>query len=185
MRVAIYCGSREGNNPIYIEKAIELGRTLAENGIGVVYGGANNGVMGAVADAALAEGGEVIGVTPAFEEWNEVTHLGLTELHYVSTMHERKALMIQLSDMFIALPGGAGTMDEFFDVFTLTQIGQQDKAVCLYNVNHFYEPLRTHFDKMVEEGFMPHEHLELLHMLETPQDALDVVTKMEAKQQSL
>lgn len=179
MRVAIYCGSRTGNNPIYIEKAIELGRVLAEKGIGIVYGGANNGVMGAVADAALSAGGEVIGVTPAFEEWNEVTHLGLTELHYVNTMHERKALMIQLSDMFIALPGGAGTMDEFFDVFTLTQIGRQDKPVCLYNVNHFYEPLRKHFDKMVEEGFMPEEHLDLLHMLETPEDASRLAASIE------
>lgn len=177
MRVAIYCGSREGNNPIYIQKAVELGKILADNGIGIVYGGANNGIMGAVADAALAHGGEVIGVTPAFEEWNEVTHLGLTELHYVQTMHERKALMIQLSDVFVALPGGAGTMDEFFDVFTLTQIGQQQKPVCLYNVNHFYDPLRLHFDRMVEEGFMPEEHLELLHMLEQPKDVLTVVEK--------
>lgn len=122
-RICVYCGSSPGASPAYREAAVRLGELLAERGIGLVYGGGRVGLMGVIADAALARGGEVIGVIPRFLNTREVGHTGLSELHVVETMHERKAKMAALSDAFVAMPGGIGTLEEMFEVWTWTQLG--------------------------------------------------------------
>ncbi|MGG0658478.1 TIGR00730 family Rossman fold protein [Rummeliibacillus pycnus] len=177
MRVGIYCGSKTGRNPIYAEKAEELGIFLAKHDIGIVYGGSNQGIMGKVADAALSNNGNVVGVMPSFLQWKEVTHEHITELHYVTTMYERKAKMIALADLLIALPGGAGTMDEFFDVLTLSQIGQHQKPICLYNVNNYYRLLRLQLQHMADEGFMQQEQLENIFIIQKPEELLEIIHK--------
>lgn len=160
--ICVYCGSSLGNEPAYQEAAEALGRTLAERGIGLVYGAGNVGLMGVVADAALASGGRVIGVIPeALVRW-EVAHDGLTERYVVQTMHERKAKMADLSDAFIALPGGLGTMDELFEALTWTQLGFHHKPCGLLNVAGFYDPLLTFLDSMVERRFLRPEHRALV-----------------------
>lgn len=172
MRVAVYCGSGMGKSPIYAEKATELGKVLAENGHGVVYGGSHMGLMGKVADATLAHGGEVIGVMPTHLQQREIAHAFLTEIHFVESMHIRKAKMVDLSDAFIALPGGGGTMDEYFEVFTWAQIGLHQKPVILYNINGFYDALVQHFSKMLEEGFIRAEHKPLIRVATNVEEVL-------------
>lgn len=159
LRVAVYCGSALGKSNVYAEKASELGKQIALKGFGLVYGGSTQGLMGKVADAALAEGGEVIGVMPEHLTGKEKVHRGLTELYMVDSMHTRKKKMVDLSDVFIAFPGGCGTLDEYFEVFTWAQIGLHKKPVIIYNVNGFYDALIEHFKKMMEEGFLrEHQH---------------------------
>ncbi|WP_107926808.1 TIGR00730 family Rossman fold protein [Lysinibacillus parviboronicapiens] len=175
MRIAVYCGSGLGTNPIYAEKATELGFVLAENGHGVVYGGSKTGLMGKVADAVLTAGGEVIGVMPTHLQKREVAHASLTEIHFVETMHVRKAKMVELADAFIALPGGGGTMDEYFEVFTWAQIGLHEKPVILYNVNGFYDAILQHFYRMLEEGFIRTEQKSLIRVATTPQEVLAII----------
>lgn len=177
MRVAIYCGSKTGNNPIYAEKAKELGAFLAKNDLDIVYGSSNQGLMGIVANAVLENNGKVIGVMPNFLQWKEVTHGQITELHYVSTMHERKCKMLELADLLIALPGGAGTMDEFFDVVTLSQIGQHQKMVCLYNINEYYRLLKLQLEYMVNEGFMLQEQYESIFIVQNPEELLKIIRR--------
>lgn len=177
MQVAIYCGSKVGSNPIYAEKAKELGAFLAIHNIGIVYGGSNQGIMGKVADAVLEHDGEVIGVMPTFLHGKEVIHDQITAIHYVSTMHERKHKMLELADLLIALPGGAGTMDEFFDVVTLSQIGQHQKAVCLYNINGYYKFLKLQLEYMVKEGFMLQEQYENIFIVQNPEELLEIIKK--------
>ncbi len=153
MRICVFCGSSNGLD-VHLEAAKLVGRTLAERGIGVVYGGAKVGTMGAVADAALAAGGEVIGVIPeSLVDW-EVAHQGLTEQHVVDGLHARKALMAELSDAFITLPGGVGTMEELFEVWTWAQLSLHSKPVGLLDVDGFYEHLLRFTDTMVETGFL-------------------------------
>jgi uncharacterized protein (TIGR00730 family) len=161
MRICVYCGSSDGGD-IYLEAARAVGRTLAERGIGVVYGGAKVGTMGAVADAALAAGGEVIGVIPESLVNREVAHDGLTEQHIVDGLHARKALMAELSDGFITLPGGVGTMEELFEVWTWAQLGLHAKPVGLLDVNGFYDHLLRFTDTMVEEGFLRKSYRDVL-----------------------
>ncbi|MGN4127758.1 TIGR00730 family Rossman fold protein [Lysinibacillus sphaericus] len=175
MRIAVYCGSGLGVNPIYAEKAEELGTILAQNGHGVVYGGSKTGLMGKVADAVLTAGGEVIGVMPTHLQKREVAHASLTEIHFVESMHIRKAKMVELADAFIALPGGGGTMDEYFEVFTWAQIGLHEKPVILYNVNGFYDALLQHFTRMLEEGFIRTEQKSLIRVAMTPEEALEII----------
>ena len=175
MRIAVYCGSGLGINPIYAEKATELGMVLAENGHGVVYGGSKTGLMGKVADAVLTAGGEVIGVMPTHLQKREVAHASLTEIHYVESMHIRKAKMVELADAFIALPGGGGTLDEYFEVFTWAQIGLHEKPVILYNVNGFYDALLQHFTRMLEEGFIRTEQKSLIRVATTPEEVLEII----------
>src|SRR5882757_2564117 len=161
MRICVYCGSSNGQD-VHLAAARLVGRTLAERGIGVVYGGAKVGTMGAVADAALAAGGEVIGVIPeSLVNW-EVAHQGLTEQHIVDGLHARKALMAELSDGFISLPGGVGTMEELFEVWTWAQLGLHDKPVGLLDVDGFYEHLLRFTDTMVESGFLRKPYRDLL-----------------------
>jgi len=157
-RICVFCGSNAGVRPVYADAAISLGRALAENGIGLVYGGGNVGLMGVLADAALAAGGQVIGVIPRALKEKEVAHLSLTELHVVGSMHERKALMADLSNAFIALPGGFGTFDEFCEVLTWTQLGIQQKPCGLLNIEGYYDHLLAMFDHGVVEGFLKPGH---------------------------
>ena len=177
MRVGIYCGSKTGNNPIYAEKAEELGVFLAKHHIGIVYGGSNQGLMGKVANAILDHNGEVIGVMPNFLQWKEITHQNLTKIHYVTTMYERKAKMLELADILLALPGGSGTMDEFFDVMTLSQIGHHQKPVCLYNVNNYYEFLQLQLQHMVNEGFMQQEQLTSIFTVQSPTELFEIIQR--------
>jgi uncharacterized protein (TIGR00730 family) len=161
MRMCVFCGSKTGARPEYLQAARDVGRELAERGIGVVYGGASVGLMGEVADAALAAGGEVIGVIPRGLFGREVAHRGLTELRIVADMHERKATMAQLSSAFIALPGGSGTLEELFEVWTWGQIGVHEKPCGLLDVNGYFEQLSGFVDHMVTEQFLRPEHRQM------------------------
>ena len=152
--VCVYCGSNSGARPLYADRAAALGARLAREGLTLVYGGGNVGLMGIVADAALAAGGEVIGVIPGqLVEW-EVAHRGLTRLEVVANMHERKARMFDLSDAFVALPGGFGTLDEMFEMLTWRQLGLGDKPCAFLDVDGFYAPLAAMLDRMVDERFL-------------------------------
>ena len=156
--IALYCGSRSGNKPIYQEKAIALAQGLAKQGFGLVYGGASIGLMGQVADAMISHGGEAVGVIPEFMLDYEIAHHQLTELHVVQTMHERKALMAERASAFVALPGGLGTFEEILEVATWGQLNQHQKPMMIYNVNGFYGALIAQLDHAVEEGFLPPQH---------------------------
>jgi uncharacterized protein (TIGR00730 family) len=155
MRVAVFLGSSAGRQPEYAAAAADFGRQLARAGVGIVYGGASVGMMGALADAALAEGGEVIGVIPGGLFGAEIPHPGLSRMEVVSTMHERKALMARLADGFAALPGGLGTLDELFEILTWQQIGLHAKPVALVDVDGFWDPLAQMLLALTEAGFVP------------------------------
>jgi uncharacterized protein (TIGR00730 family) len=161
-RICVFCGSSSGTREIYVQAAEEVGRLLAERGIELVYGGGKVGLMGAVADACLGGGGRVTGVIPQLLKDKEVAHNGLSDLLVVQTMHERKALMADLADAFLALPGGYGTWDELCEVLTWSQIGIQRKASAILNVNGYYDPLLAMADRAVSEGFLRDVHRELL-----------------------
>ncbi|QOS98994.1 TIGR00730 family Rossman fold protein [Brevibacterium sp. JNUCC-42] len=152
--LAVFCGSSNGASLAYREGAIQLGKELARREITLVYGGASVGIMGTVADTVLEEGGQVIGVMPQLLIDREISHQHVTELLIVETMHERKAKMAELADGFIALPGGPGTLEEFFEIFTWAQIGIHQKPMGLLNINHYYDPLLSLFDHMVTEQFL-------------------------------
>ena len=171
--VCVFCGSSPGNDPAYAEAARELGRTLAERGNTLVYGGGHVGLMGVVADAALGAGGGVIGVMPRSLVDREIGHTDLTKLHVVRSMHERKALMSELSEGFIALPGGNGTLEEFFEVLTWAQLGEHAKPCGLLNVAGYYDPLLAVFDQMVDRAFLRREHRELVLVEEDPSALLE------------
>ncbi len=166
--ICVFCGSSPGNDPAYAGAAQRLGRTLAERDTALVYGGGHVGLMGVVADAALGAGGEVIGVMPQALVDREIGHTGLTKLHVVHSMHERKALMSRLSAGFIALPGGNGTLEEFFEVLTWAQLGEHHKPCGLLNVAGYYDPLLTVFDRMVDRAFLKEEHREIVLVEEDP-----------------
>ncbi|MEO6788021.1 MAG: TIGR00730 family Rossman fold protein [Chthoniobacteraceae bacterium] len=170
-RVCVYCGSSPGADPIHRDAAENLGTLLAVRGIGLVYGGGNVGLMGVIADAALRAGGGVIGVIPTALMEKELGHGGVTELHVVASMHERKQLMADLSDGFIALSGGIGTLEELFETFTWLQLGFHAKPVGVLNVGGFYDHLLTFLRHATAEKFMRDAHLESL-LVETEADAL-------------
>jgi len=153
-RIAIFCGSKKGNDHLHEKAAHELGMTLAKENIEIVYGGGNVGLMGILANAALENDGKVIGVIPEKLYEMEVAHMGLTKLYRVETMHERKAMMAELSDGFIALPGGIGTMEEIMEVMTWAQIGYHDKPCAFLNSNGFYDNLVKFFQDMEKTGFL-------------------------------
>lgn len=161
-RVAVYCGSATPADPVYIESARNVGRSLAERGIGVVYGGGKLGLMGAVADSALAAGGEVIGVIPQALVSAEVAHRGLTELHVVETMHERKKLFTDLADGFVNLPGGTGTMDELWEALSWAQLGYHADPIGLLNIAGYYDKLIDFWGHMGQVGFLRPQHQGLL-----------------------
>jgi uncharacterized protein (TIGR00730 family) len=155
MRVAVFCGSSAGRESGYAAAAADFGRELAKAGVGIVYGGASIGLMGVLADAALAAGGEVIGVIPGGLFAAEVPHQGLTQLQVVASMHERKAVMASLVDAFAALPGGLGTLDELFEILTWWQLGLHAKPVALVDVDGFWDPLTALLDTLTAAGFVP------------------------------
>lgn len=164
-----------GDRAIYRETAIRLGTRMGEQGLGLVYGGGNVGLMGTIADAVLAAGGPVIGVIPDFLQARELAHAGLSELHLVKTMHQRKALMAEKSDAFIAMPGGFGTLEEFAEVTTWAQLGLHEKALGLLNVDGFYDPLLAFFDQAAQEGFIPPALRTLVIDSDNPDDLLTLV----------
>lgn len=170
-RIAVYCGSAAGASEIYRLEAVKFARILVEQGITLVYGGASVGIMGTVANTVLREGGKAIGVIPALLEGREIVHKNLTELHRVSTMHERKSKMIELADGFVALPGGFGTLEEFAEVFTWSQIGLHQKPVGLMNINNYYDPLLSLISKMTDEQFMQEKYRHMA-VVETDGNAL-------------
>ncbi len=161
-RVAIFCGSSTGNDPAIVNECMHLPKILHDNGMGIVYGGGNIGLMGIIADKMLQLNGEVIGVIPQKLVDVELAHNHLTQLHIVKTMHERKALMADISDAFIVLPGGIGTMDEFFEIFTWLQLGYHNKPIGICNINGFYDILFDFLKHMTERQFFKSEHLENL-----------------------
>jgi len=172
-RVCVFSGSSGGVRPEYRAAAEELGGLLAGRGIGVVYGGAHVGLMGALADAALASGGEVVGVIPAVLVAKEVAHAGLTDLRVVESMHERKALMSDLADAFIALPGGWGTLEEFFEVLTWAQLGLHRKPCGLLNVQGYFDGLLAFLAHTIDEGFVRPEYAGMMAVAATPGELLD------------
>lgn len=172
-RLCVFCGSSPGADPRYGEAADAVGRILAERGLGLVYGGGNVGLMGRVADAALAAGGEVIGVIPNALVSKEVAHEGLTRLDVVGSMHERKARMAELSDAFVALPGGVGTLEEMFEILTWSQLGLHAKPCGLLDVAGYFRPLLAFLDHAVAERFLKEKHRALLLAGESIDDLLD------------
>lgn len=171
--IAIFCGSSDGALPSYREHAIALGHELAKRKITLIYGGATVGLMGAVADAVLEKGGTVIGILPHFLQNREIAHNHLTELIIVDSMHERKAKMAEMSDGFIVLPGGAGTMEEYFEIFTWAQLGLHKKPCGLMNIEHYYDPLITLFDQMTSQQFMQQKYREMVIVDTTPEGILE------------
>ncbi|HEX9401189.1 MAG TPA: TIGR00730 family Rossman fold protein [Anaeromyxobacter sp.] len=179
-RVCVFCGSSPGSSPSYLAAAKAMGRTLAERGIGLVYGGGSVGLMGAVADAALAAGGEVVGIIPRALQLRELAHARLTTLHVVGSMHERKAKMAELAHGFIALPGGMGTLEEFAEMLTWAQLGLHARPCGLLDVGGYYQPLIAFFDRAVAEGFVRPEHRRLMVVGEDPAALLDRFDTWEA-----
>jgi uncharacterized protein (TIGR00730 family) len=173
--ICVFCASAAGASPQYLKAASDLGRRIAERGYGLAYGGATVGTMGAVADAALAAGGAVVGVIPEVIREREIDHRGLTELHVVGTMHERKAMLAKRADAFVALPGGYGTMDEFIEVVTWAQLRIHAKPCVLVNVNGFYDGLLAFLDHTVREGLIQPENRGLVQVASDPADALRLV----------
>ena len=173
--IALYCGSRMGNKPIYQEQAVLLAKTLAEAGFGAVYGGASIGLMGQVADTVMQFGGEVVGVIPEFMLDYEIANHNLTELHIVESMHVRKAMMAERASAFIALPGGLGTFEEILEIATWSQLGQHQKPMILFNVNGFYEPLIAQMDHAVQEGFLPLAHREKILVCANIEQILNIL----------
>jgi uncharacterized protein (TIGR00730 family) len=161
-RLCVFSGSSRGARPDYLRAAQELGHALADRGVGLVYGGASVGLMGAVADAVLDAGGDAIGVIPQALVDREIAHPGLSDLRVVGSMHERKALMAELADGFVALPGGMGTLEELFEVYTWTQLGLHSKPLGLLDVRDYYAKLVAFLDHAVAERFLTVEHREML-----------------------
>ncbi|MBH3427602.1 TIGR00730 family Rossman fold protein [Pseudomonas alkylphenolica] len=178
--VCVFCGASTGVNPAYREAAIALGQAIAQRGLTLVYGGGAVGLMGIVADAAMAAGGEVIGIIPEALKNAEIGHTGLTRLEVVDGMHARKARMAELSDAFVALPGGLGTLEELFEVWTWGQLGYHAKPLGLLDVNGFYSKLGDFLDHVVEEGFVRPQHRAMLALATTPDELLDAMDSFEA-----
>jgi uncharacterized protein (TIGR00730 family) len=180
--VCVFCGSNAGKEPVYARAADALGRTLARRGIGLVYGGGRVGLMGVIADAALAGGGQVIGVIPKALKAQEVAHDGLTALHVVPDMHTRKAKMAELADGFIAMPGGYGTLEELFEVVTWAQLGLHSRPIALLNAAGYFDGLLGCIDSAVGEGFIRPEHRRLLLVGTEPDALLDAMARYEPPQ---
>src|SRR5499426_3609877 len=173
-RVCVFCGSQAGTNGLYRQAATDMGRLLALRGYGLVYGGGHVGLMGVIADAVLASGGQVIGVIPDSLVARELAHTGLTELEVVPSMHARKARMAELADAFIALPGGYGTFEELFEVITWAQLGLHRKPIALLNVGGYFDALKALVEHAITEGFIRSEHRDLLTIADDPGMLLDM-----------
>jgi uncharacterized protein (TIGR00730 family) len=177
--ICVFLGSSPGNHPAYMDAAKSMGRELADRGLTCVYGGSCTGLMKELADSALAAGGRVVGVTVQALKDKEEFHQGLTDLHVLPTMHERKNLMVQLSDGFVALPGGIGTFEEFFEVYTLQQMGFHSKPCGLLNVNDYYTPLERMLDTAEKEGFLKNPHRNAIVRANNPGEMIDLMAKYE------
>jgi hypothetical protein len=173
--VAVYCGSRLGNDEVYEQAARELGSALADNGMGLVYGGASIGLMGAVADEVIKGGAEAVGVIPTFMLKHEIAHEQLTRLHLTDTMHTRKTVMAEYADAFITLPGGLGTLEEIMEIATWRQLYQHEKPMIILNINGFYDRMIEHLKYTAEQGFMKQEDLDRLVVCNTINDAIDML----------
>jgi len=175
MKIAVFCGSSSGNDIAYTNATKKLGKFLAQNNIDVVYGGGNVGLMGAIADSVMENGGKVYGVIPEKLEKKELSHQNITELTVVSNMHERKALMEEMADAFIVLPGGAGTLEEIFEVWTWAQLGFHHKPCAFLNVNGYYNKLFELIDSMCEAQFLKSEYKDMLIITEDQEELLDSI----------
>ena len=178
--VCVYCGSNSGADPAFIAAAHQAGQVIAGRGLTLVYGGGQVGLMGEIADAALAAGGRVEGVIPEFLALKEIAHMELSALHVVKSMHARKAKMVRLAQAFIALPGGIGTMEEMFEIWTWAQLGQHRHPVGLLNVNGYYDDLVAFLDKMTSQGFLAPNHRGALMVSDRVEDLLDQFAAYEA-----
>lgn len=171
--VCVYCGSASGARPVYTEAARAFGRALVDAGLTLVYGGGRVGLMGVIADEVMAAGGRAVGVIPELLVDKEVGHTGLSELHVVPDMHHRKKMMADLADAFVAMPGGAGTLEEFFEIYTWSQLGYHRKPVALYNIDSFYDPLIALLRHTVDEGFMRATYFDALCIDSEPAGLID------------
>lgn len=178
--IAVFCGSSSGNESEFAHQATLLGEIIARKGYGLVYGGAHVGLMGAVANGVLSQGGEVIGVIPEFLKKKELEHTHITKIHVVETMHDRKALMSKLSDAIIALPGGYGTMEELFEMLTWSQLALHKKPIGILNVDGYYDPLIEMSEKMIQKGFLKEEYRKILIVENRVDDLLDKMDKYES-----
>jgi hypothetical protein len=172
-RLCVFCGSRTGGRPLYVEATRQLGERMADRGIGLVFGGGHIGLMGVLADTLLARNGAVIGVIPRALVDRELAHGGVKEMHIVQSMHERKARMAEFADAFAALPGGYGTADEFFEMLTWAQLGIHSKPIGLLNTAGFFDPLLAWVDHTVREGFLKERHRLLLRVAAEPEELLN------------
>lgn len=172
IRICVFCGANAGNDESYRAAAERMGRLMAEHGYELVYGGGSVGLMGVIADAALAAGVRVTGVIPKQLALKEIMHEGLTDLHIVGTMHDRKALMADLSDAFIALPGGFGTLDELFEILTWGQLGEHTKPVGILNIRGYFDRLLSFIDHTISEQFVKEKYRDLYHVDEDPEKLL-------------
>ena len=173
--VAVYCGSRLGNDEVYEQAARELGNALADNGMGLVYGGASIGLMGAVADEVIKGGAEAVGVIPTFMLKHEIAHEQLTRLHLTDTMHTRKTVMAEYADAFITLPGGLGTLEEIMEIATWRQLYQHEKPMIILNINGFYDRMIEHLKYTTEQGFMKQQDLDRLVVCNTINEAIEML----------
>lgn len=181
-RICVFCGSNKGVRSSYIKAAQDLAQALVKRNIGLVYGGGNVGLMGVIADEILAHGGEAIGVIPQSLVQREVAHQSLTKQYIVRTMHERKALMAELSNGFIAMPGGMGTFDEFCEILTWAQLGIHQKPCGILNIENYFAPLLTMFDHAVAEGFLRNAHRAIILEASEPESLLDALTAYQPQQ---
>jgi uncharacterized protein (TIGR00730 family) len=178
--ICVFCGSYSGNHPIYLETTQAIGKGIAQSGYTLVYGGGKVGLMGAVADAALAAGGAVVGVMPKALVDKELAHTGLTELHVVDSMHTRKAMMAERADAFITLPGGFGTLDELFEIITWLQLGFHRKPIALLNMEGYFDPIIELIEHMAGAGFIKPEHRQVVMVSPSPEDLLSRLPSYEA-----
>lgn len=174
-RICVFCAAADGARPEYLHAAREMGGMLVDQGIQLVYGGGGRGLMGAIAESVMAKGGEAHGVITQFLVDKELAHKGLTALHVVHTMHERKMMMATLADAFIAMPGGLGTLDELFEILSMAQLGIHDKPVGLLNVAGYYDPIMSYLDHAAGEGFLRLNHRRQVHMHATPAGLLEKI----------
>ena len=174
-KIAVYCGSSTGSNPIYQENAKLFGQLMVNNGLDLIYGGGAIGIMGCLADTVLHYGGSVFGVIPEFLDKVEITHRGLTELHVTENMPDRKAKMYDLADGFVALPGGIGTMEELFEVFTWKQLQIHNKPIGILNTNGYFDYLLTYLEHMVKEGFLQSLHKDLILVRDDPESLIAAI----------
>ena len=180
--ICVFCGSSPGNNGLYMDSARQMGAVIAVHGLGLVYGGGRVGLMGAVAEGVLHAGGRVVGVIPRSLFDKEVAYQGLSELHVVASMHERKAMMAEVADGFIAMPGGFGTLDELFEIITWAQLGFHRKPIGLLNVAGYFNPLLAFIDHIAQEGFIKAEHLSVIVVAAEPDNLLNTLLTTEPPQ---